>query len=799
MKFAFGHMHFGYWILAAILSGLIACSSPSEKAERFYQKGMLFLQQGDLVKAGLEFRTALQIQSNMAPAWLGLAEVAERQGDWQQLHRSLNRVVELDQKNVDAHLRLGRLLVAAGQLDKALTISETLKALDPERPDVMAFRASVLFKLDDRKASVALAKAVLDKDPKNIDALVVLASERMAASDAAKAIEYLDTGIKEDAKNVTLQLIKVQALVKLGKPDEVEEILRRLISFYPEEPSFKYSLARFYLAHGKKDRAEAEYRAVATANPKDVKAKIEVVRFLASVQGNEAAILELQTLLATDAQNIELLFALAGLYRAQGDVNAADAVLRKIVAEAGETPDGLRAKGLLAASLLAAKDRAGAEALVKEIVAKDARNEQALMLRAEMGIGEGRIENAIADLRTILRDAPNSPRAMLLLANAHESAGAKDLADDNYLRAFQASKLAGPYGVSYANFLIKNGKVKQAEGILKDVLRTTPGYVPAIRGLAQVYLMTGNIVGAQSMVEEARRLKGQGVLADQIQGAVYAARKNFDDSISSFKRAYEASPSDAQPMMALVRSYLRAGKTKDALNFVDSVVQASPDNFEARLLQGQLEVLSGNPEKAAGIFRQVIERDPKNPNGYLQLANLMLNEKRAADADKVVSDGLVAIPKNFALRVTKAGMLVIQGKSDEAIARYEALLKEQPEADVLINNLASLLSENRQDKESLRRAYEMASRLKNSDLPLFKDTVGWASYKVGKYHEAAPYLEAAVKQLPDMALLRFHAGMNQLALGNKDAARKELQKSLELAKSQPFLQMEEAEKALQGL
>ena len=391
-------------------------------------------------------------------------------------------MIELDQKNVDAHLKLGRLLVAAGQLDKALTISETLKTLDPERPDVMAFRASVLFKLDDRKAAVALAKAVLDKDPKNIDALVVLASERMAASDAAKAIEYLDVGIKEDAKNVTLQLIKIQALVKLGKPDEVEEILRRLISLYPEEPGFKYSLARFYLAHGKKDRAEAEYRAVATANPKDVKAKIEVVRFLASVQGNEAAILELQTLLATDAQNIELLFALAGLYRAQGDRQSADAVLRKIVAEAGETPDGLRAKGLLAASLFAAKDKTGAEALVKEIVAKDARNEQALMLRAEMEIGEGRIENAIADLRTILRDAPNSPRALLLLANAHELAGAKDLADDNYLRAFQASKLAGPYGVSYANFLIKNGKAKQAEGILKDVLRTTPGYVPGDQG-----------------------------------------------------------------------------------------------------------------------------------------------------------------------------------------------------------------------------------------------------------------------------------------------------------------------------
>ena len=38
-----------------------------------------------------------------------------------------------------------------------------------------------------------------------------------------------------------------------------------------------------------------------------------------------------------------------------------------------------------------------------------------------------------------------------------------------------------------------------------------------------------------------------------------------------------------------------------------------------------------------------------------------------------------------------------------------------------------------------------------------------------------------------------------MALGNKDAARKELQKSLELAQNQPFSREEEATKALQGL
>ena len=452
MKLVFNQKRTGSCLLAVMLAGLIACSSPTERAQGFYEKGKVFLQQGDLVKAGLEFRNALQIKHNMAPAWLGLAEVAERQGDWEQLYRSLNMVIELDQKNIDAHLKLGRLLVAAGQLDKALTISDTVKALDPERPEVMAFRASVLFKLDDRKAAAALAKTVLEKDPKNIDALVVLASERMAARDAAKAVEYLDVGIDADEKNITLQLIKVRALLELGKPDAVEEILRRLIVLNPDTPSFKYSLARFYLAHGKKDKAEAEFRAVVAANPKDVNAKIEVVRFLASVQGSKAATAELQALLSADPGNTELLFALAGLHQAEGDREAADDVLRKIMAKAGDTQDGLRAKGLLAGSLLAGKDKTGAKALVKDILAKDARNEQALILRAEMEIDEGQIEDAIADLRTILRDAPSSPRALLLLGKAHELAGARDLADDSYSRAFRASKLAGPYGSHLCGF-----------------------------------------------------------------------------------------------------------------------------------------------------------------------------------------------------------------------------------------------------------------------------------------------------------------------------------------------------------
>ena len=59
----------------------------------------------------------------------------------------------------------------------------------------------------------------------------------------------------------------------------------------------------------------------------------------------------------------------------------------------------------------------------------------------------------------------------------------------------------------------------------------------------------------------------------------------------------------------------------------------------------------------------------------------------------------------------------------QAIAQYEAILKDQPNSLVAINNLVSLLLDYRSDKESLDRAFSLADALKNSNVPQFQDTL----------------------------------------------------------------------------
>lgn len=791
------------WALAALTSAVLltaGCGSPEEKAQRFYQKGAQHLQAGDAVKARIEFQNALQINPNLTQALMGLATIAERGLDWQGMYGLLTKVVELDPKQLEAQLRLGKLLLAGNQLDKALAASDAALGLAPDDLNALALRAAVLLRLDDAKGAVALARQVLDKEPKHLDALVVMASERLAAQDGDGAVAFLDQGLASDERNVTLQLIRVQALERMAKLESAEEALKKLMALYPDNRAFRAILAQFYVLHNQPVKAEAVYRETARQFANDNEAKLDVVRFLNSTQGPQAAAAELERLLAAEAGNNDLRLALAALRQGMGQREQAEQLLRDVMARAGDGELGLRARNALAADLLVREDKAGAQALLAETLAKDARNEQALLLRARMHMDDGRLDDAVGDLRTVLRDVPNSARAMALLGKAHELQGSRDLAQDQYARGFQAGKQASPnFGLAYAEFLMRTGRARQAEDVLREVLRLHPAHVPALRMLARAHVATGNLASAQAVADEVAGLQGQGVAANQIQGEVFAARRNFNGSIAAYRKAFDAAPTEVQPMVALVRGYMAAGKPRDALAFMESVLQASPDNVSARILQGQLHQQVGDLARAQQAFEAAMAQDGQAVAAYLGLAALQAQQGRLPEAEAVLDRGLKAVPNSFEMRLSRAGVLEGMNRFDDAIALYEALLKERPNAEVVVNNLASLLADHRTGKADHERAYQLALRLRNSEVPQFLDTLGWASHKVGKNEDAVSLLKRAADQLPDLAVVHYHYGQTQLAMNNKQLAKESLQRSVELAKGQAFPQLDSARATLEGL
>ncbi len=110
----------------------------------------------------------------------------------------------------------------------------------------------------------------------------------------------------------------------------------------------------------------------------------------------------------------------------------------------------------------------------------------------------------------------------------------------------------------------------------------------------------------------------------------------------------------------------------------------------------------------------------------------------------------------------------------------------------MANNLASILSDHRTDKAILERAQALAGILRKSQVPQFKDTLGWVSYRLGDFKAAIPMLEEAAAALPNLAVVHYHLGMSYKAIGQDGKAAEEFKTAL--AKS-PSNDLAEAIKA----
>lgn len=109
------------------------------------------------------------------------------------------------------------------------------------------------------------------------------------------------------------------------------------------------------------------------------------------------------------------------------------------------------------------------------------------------------------------------------------------------------------------------------------------------------------------------------------------------------------------------------------------------------------------------------------------------------------------------------------------------MLSEQSGSLIVANNLASLLSDHRSDNASLERATSLAASLQETQVPQFKDTVGWVSYRRGDYVRAVSLLENAVAALPNLALVRYHLAMSYIAIRQSAKASEQLKAALSLA------------------
>lgn len=781
-------------VLLIATSLLAGCEDKEERAERFYESALEYLEADDIDRALIELRNVFDNNGFHKEARALYARLVLERGNISEAYGQYLRLVEQYPDTVEAREALAILALERRTWDEAVRHGEAAIALDPDRLGTRAIAAA----LDYRTAILARneagelaaeekARAVLEEDPSATTARRVVIDSLMRREDPEAALVQVEAALEHEPDSLEFNLMRAQLLSRTGRDEVLGTHLQAMYERFPGNETIRSELIRWYITRRDFEAAEAFLRAEAGAPGEDSDGHVAVIELLRRTQGPEAAAAELETLIEAAGES-----AAAELYRAMraslefeaGRREEAIAEMQAVLEGAEPSDQTRRLRVMLARMLETTGNPVGAREQVERVIEEDPSHVEALKMRGAWAIREDRPGRAIIDLRTALDQAPRDTGILMLMAEAHMRDGSPELAQERLSLAVQVSDGGARESVTYARFLMARNRSQQAETILVNARRAAPANLEVLGLLGEIYLRNQQWPQAQEIIEALRGIDNPQAeqLAQVYQSGVLLGQNRIDEGLDYLRAQVEAEGGeDLGPLVQLVRTQILTGRFDEARAYVDEELAKRPDSVPLQLLSANIHALQGQLQEAEGIYRDLLARQPDIEPAILQLQALLRATERENEAEALIERSLEVLPKSRRLRLLEAYRLERRGRNEEAIAVYEILYEEDSTDVVVANNLASMLSNFRDSEEDLDRAYAIARRLTNTDVPAFQDTLGWILFQRGDIEGAIARLEPAAEALPEEPSVAVHLGLAYAEAGRTEEAREALERGIALA------------------
>lgn len=784
-------------LFGALLLAVAACDSSEERAEKHYQSGLEFLESGDVDRALVELRNVFALNATHKDARKMYARAVRDRGNISEAFASYTRVIDIDPNDTEARLALTEMAILAQNWDEAERHGLVLASSegDIDGKDVaelaLAFRAAAVE--EDMPAIRDLtrqAEAMLENDPTNQILIRLLLEGYSRDGRMDEALELSSKAIEAYPRQRAYYIIKGSMLQQRQDIDGLESHLRAMIAQFPEDNDIKADLLRLLVGTGKAETAQQFLRdeiAAGANEAEKIERHVSLIAFIRQSEGEDAALTEIDSAMRA-YEDKKLLRALqASILFDKGDSEQGVALMQALVDEQGEDADAEetnRYKVTLARMLVQVGNEVGARQLVEEVLANDSSQVEALKMSAEWLINADRMDEAIGQLRTALDQAPEDASAMTLMAQAHQRNGNPELAQDLLSLAVEASNNAPAESMRFASLLIQQENFRSAEDVVINALRTSPGDTRLLRMLGNIYLQTEDWSRATQVETTLRRDDENPAairIADDLRLQILTRRDGRDRAMAFLEQLAGEEDTATGAKIALIRASLTEGNGENALALAQELVDENPESAGAAMVLGNTYMALQQFDDAETIFRKITDSTPENSAAWIQLVRVMSAKGQRDNASGVVDRALVANPGDPNLMWAKATFLEQSNDVDGAIAIYEELYAANNNSLVVANNLASLLATYKQDDASLERAYQVARRLRGTEVAPFQDTYGWIAHRRGETEEAITYLEPAAEALRNDPIVQYHLGTAYLALERRQDALIAFQRAIDVA------------------
>jgi tetratricopeptide (TPR) repeat protein len=226
-------------------------------------------------------------------------------------------------------------------------------------------------------------------------------------------------------------------------------------------------------------------------------------------------------------------------------------------------------------------------------------------------------------------------------------------------------------------------------------------------------------------------------------GIAYDGKKEYDAAIRHLKCVEPDSRFFQNAVTHIAFLYQEAGKTDEAVAYLEEVINRQPLSIEPRLYLGALYEESEMFKDAEAVLKEGIGIQPDNPKLFFRLG--------------VVYDKW--------------------GKKDQSIKMMKEAIRLDPKDPNALNYLGYTYADMGKDLDEAEQLILEALKNKPDDGYII-DSLGWVYYQKGDFEKALMYLKKAAQQVPDDPTVLEHLGDAYLKTGNQKKALELYQRSM---------------------
>lgn len=756
-----------------------------------------------------------------------LAESLAQVGKLDAALRQLETAERLDPKSPEPSLLAGRIDEWMGRFaDAEQALVQSLERMPASEP--LTHRVTALIALTESRlalgqiAAAAQSQAILAKiEPLAPATMLLDARIKLARKDLVGGTDELESIVANAPNFVQARMALGAALLQRGDLQEAQQQLQQVISATPDNVQARKLLADVQLKLGEPGAALSVLMPALGTSGLDPQL-LSLFGQAARRSGNSQALIEALERSRREHPHDEIVAVnLAAADLGIGHAAQALSLLEK-------TPDNgdVRRDKLLVTALLATRGPQAAGRQIDALVAAHPRDSGVLDLAAAFFASQNQLDRSRALLRQALVAHPDDLTSLIGLAHVEEAEGDVAAAQRRLRAALSAHPDVLALRLVLADALMRAHSLAQARAVLEGAKNAAAS--PDVQfGLAQIALAQGDLAGANAALDRGiAAQKGQTALIEDA-GMVLMGANQYSAALNRFTQATTAEPNNAlywlnsaraqlamnQPAAArssldkaaqlqpnwlpvvstLALMDLRQGNGAEAIARVDALLASRPKDAGALALKGDVELAVRQPAAAVQAYTHAQQLRPSGAVAVkLYHARVLAH---APDPIQPLQAWLSRSPNDWRVRGVLADYyLLVAHAPRQAIPQFEAVLKEQPNDVVALNNLAWILSRTGDPKaQSLaERAYHLAPQS-----PGVNDTLGWILARKGEGAQALPYLAQAVKLAPEDAQLAYHYAYVLAKTGQQAEARKVLTRIL--ASPRPFDARAKAQHLLSSL